>query len=84
MAQAAAQGVRKVQSAVSGLVQDKKIADLAKDTADVHAPVTLTTDHGTKVHNVDNWLKVSDENHTGPSLLEDQIARERVGAIIGL
>ena len=78
MAHAAAEGLRKVQGAVSGFVQDKKIADLAKDTTDVHAPVPFTTDHGTKVDNVDNWLKVSDDKHAGSSLLEDQIARERV------
>ncbi|RPB04460.1 catalase-domain-containing protein [Choiromyces venosus 120613-1] len=40
----------------------------------------LTTDSGTKVYDVDHWLKVVDPatGQHGPSLLEDQIARERI------
>ncbi|KAL1955823.1 hypothetical protein VTO42DRAFT_8062 [Malbranchea cinnamomea] len=76
--QKAAAKVHQVVQGAQGLVQDKKVADLARDTTDVHAPVSLTTDHGVKVHNTDNWLRVVDEKHTGPSLLEDQIAREKI------
>lgn len=73
-----AAGLRKVQETISNLGQDKKSTDLSRDTIDVHAPVSLTTDHGTKVSNTDNWLKTATENQTGPSLLEDQVAREKV------
>jgi len=40
----------------------------------------LTTDSGTKVYDADHWLKVVDPStgHNGPSLLEDQIAREKI------
>jgi len=39
-----------------------------------------TTDSGTKVYDTDHWLKVVDPSsgHHGPSLLEDQIAREKI------
>merc|ERR1712000_728985 len=39
-----------------------------------------TTDYGIKVADLDHWLKVVDEENdkVGPSLLEDQIARERI------
>lgn len=56
----------------------KKIADLAPDTVDIHTAGSIKTDHGTKVSNTDNWLKSVNEERTGPSLLEDQIAREKV------
>ncbi|EEP78713.1 catalase A [Uncinocarpus reesii 1704] len=71
-------GLTKMKEAVQGMTQDKKIKDLARDTSDVHAPATITTDHGTKVSNTDNWLKSVDDHRTGPSLLEDQIAREKI------
>lgn len=74
----AAAGVQKVKHAVESLTEDKKIKDLQRDTVDVHAPATITTDHGTKVSNTDNWLRAVDDHRTGPSLLEDQIAREKV------
>jgi catalase len=57
---------------------DKKLVDLARDTTDIHAATPFTTDHGTKVSNTDNWLRIVDPSQTGPALLEDQIAREKV------
>lgn len=57
---------------------DGKHADLQKDTVDVYAKQHMTTDHGVKISNPDQWLRVVDEKKTGPSLLEDQIAREKV------
>jgi catalase len=68
----------KVKEGVQGMVYDKKVADLQRDTAEVQGSSGITTDHGTKVHDVDHWARVVDERHTGPALLEDQIARERV------
>lgn len=84
MAQKASEGLRKVQGAVQGLVQDKKISDLSKDTTDVHAPIPFTSDHGVKIHDTDHWLKVADGKHSGPSLLEDQMAREKVSTLLPL
>ena len=60
------------------VADDKKLMDLARDTADIHIPTPFTTDHGTRVSNTDNWLRVVDHSQTGPSLIEDQIAREKV------
>jgi catalase len=57
---------------------DGKFADMAKDTVDAHAKQHMTTDYGIKISDPDHWLKVADEKRTGPSLLEDQIAREKV------
>lgn len=73
------EGIRKVQETLQGLYpHDKKLADLAKDTTDIHTAGSITTDHGTKVENTDEWLKASDSSKSGPSMLEDQIAREKV------
>ena len=71
-------GIRKAKEMASGFTEGKKVADMSRDTTDVHAPNPFTTDHGTKVENTDNWARVVDDKHTGPSLLEDQIAREKV------
>ncbi|KAI0639112.1 catalase [Trametes polyzona] len=57
-----------------------KAADLQKDTVDPakSSAKGLTTDHGVLVSDTDNWLKASDGARPGPSLLEDQIAREKI------
>jgi catalase len=59
---------------------DGKYADLQKDTVDIEDKQHMTTDHGVKISNPDQWLRVVDEKKTGSSLLEDQIAREKVRA----
>lgn len=39
----------------------------------------MTTDAGVKIQDTDHWLKVvGDDGKNGPSLLEDQIAREKI------
>ncbi|KAI1797596.1 catalase [Ganoderma leucocontextum] len=57
-----------------------KVADLAKETIDLGKPPRkgITTDHGVYVSDTDNWLTAADGNRPGPSLLEDQIAREKI------
>ncbi|KAJ6084360.1 hypothetical protein N7486_011160 [Penicillium sp. IBT 16267x] len=55
-----------------------KIADMAKDTVDVHTKQNMTTDYGIKITDPDHWLRVVSDSNTGPSLLEDQIAREKI------
>lgn len=39
----------------------------------------ITSDYGVRQNNTDEWLRVVSENQTGPALLEDPFAREKVG-----
>ena len=79
MAQALSSGLGKLQENLNGSLEGKKVADMAKVTKDYHDPnAKLTTDYGVKQTNTDDWLKVSTEDKTGPSLLEDHAAREKV------
>ncbi|KAG6812079.1 catalase A [Tricholoma furcatifolium] len=55
-----------------------KITDLNRATTTPSASSGLTTDHGVKISDTDTWLKVSNGDTTGPSLLEDQISREKI------
>ncbi|KIJ68684.1 hypothetical protein HYDPIDRAFT_147131 [Hydnomerulius pinastri MD-312] len=57
-----------------------KIADLQRDIKEPQAGEQLTTDHGLKISDTDNWLKVISEDgkQNGPMLLEDQIGREKI------
>ncbi|KAH8100471.1 catalase [Cristinia sonorae] len=70
-----------VKQALTAVTQSKKIADLQKVTVTPENSLkgqTHTTDHGVPIRDTDNWLKVTDGSGTGPSLLEDQIAREKI------
>lgn len=84
-----------VMHAFNNVVQTAKVKDLSANTVQVTSSEGLTTDHGVKVSDTDNWcdyllyfvvrrliclcrLRVSDGTHIGPSLLEDQIAREKI------
>lgn len=79
MSSTVAGGLHKVQEVIqSAAGQDKKLIDLSRDTADVHKRTKFTTDHGVPVSDTDHWLRVVNEKTSGPSLLEDQIAREKV------
>ncbi|GJE87736.1 catalase [Phanerochaete sordida] len=60
----------------TAVAQTKKIADLQKDI--LKQEEYLNTDHGVLISDTDNWLKATDGTHAGPSLLEDQIAREKI------
>lgn len=57
---------------------NEKILDMYPNTVNVRQDKTMTTDFGTKINDGDHWLKVVGKEGHGPSLLEDQIARERV------
>ncbi|EKM48646.1 uncharacterized protein PHACADRAFT_132272 [Phanerochaete carnosa HHB-10118-sp] len=61
---------------VTAVAETKKIADLQRDI--IKQENYLTSDLGVKVSDTDNWLKVSDGKTSGPSLLEDHIAREKI------
>ncbi|KAE8354754.1 catalase-like domain-containing protein [Aspergillus coremiiformis] len=80
MANIVAGGLQKVQEVVQGAAsKDKKIVDLAPDTINVQSSKhPLTTDHGVRISDTDHWLKSVDDKHTGPMMLEDQIAREKI------
>ncbi|KAF2017729.1 catalase-domain-containing protein [Aaosphaeria arxii CBS 175.79] len=59
--------------------QSAKVADLSKVTKDVFDKNNrITSDFGVKQTNTDDWLKVASEDKTGPMLLEDPFAREKI------
>ncbi|RHZ46979.1 catalase catA [Aspergillus thermomutatus] len=79
MATTIAGGLHKAQEVLQNTSsKSKKLVDLERDTADVQTQQPLTTDHGVRVSNTDQWLRVTNDRRTGPTLLEDQIAREKV------
>lgn len=80
VAQSVVNTAESVKDSAKNMFENKKIQDLKKETKDSHTKQNTTTDYGIKVADLDHWLKVVDEenNKVGPSLLEDQIARERV------
>ncbi|KAF3769698.1 hypothetical protein M406DRAFT_105038 [Cryphonectria parasitica EP155] len=55
-----------------------KIADLGKNTIEPGKDTHLTSDWGVKQPNADHWLSISNDQHTGPSLLEDPFSREKI------
>lgn len=65
------------QHAVHGHADDK-IMDMEQETKAPKESDRLTSDFGVKQGNNDDWLRVVSEDHTGPSLLEDHFAREKV------
>lgn len=72
-------GLEKLQQTLGGSVEGEKLADLSRDTKDYHDPKNrLTTDYGVKQANTDDWLKIVNEDHTGPMLMEDHAAREKI------
>ena len=62
---------------------NKKIIDIERNTRNIHENVSMTSDHGVKIENTDQWLRVIGDNgkSVGPSLLEDQLAREKVSSL---
>jgi catalase len=55
-----------------------KLADMARDVSEPTDKDRLTSDFGVRQSNTDDWLRVANNDHTGPSLLEDPFAREKV------
>lgn len=58
--------------------QGDKIADLSKDTIEPTKDTRITSDYGVRETNTDHWLSVTNDQHTGPALLEDTFGREKV------
>lgn len=69
-----------VKEAVTGSsTENKKIQSIQHNISDYHDPNNrITTDYGVKQTNTDDWLKVASEDKTGPMLLEDHAAREKI------
>lgn len=81
MASTISNGLQQVVNMV-GVQKNAKLDDLAKDTSfseDKNA--RITTDFGTKISNTDDWLTASNDEHVGPSLLEDFHGREKVSSL---
>jgi len=58
---------------------NEKILDMWSNTYDTtKSSNRMTTDIGVKVQDTDHWLRVVSKDTNGPSLLEDQIAREKI------
>lgn len=66
------------EAKANSMSSEGKVADMKKDTVEVNGKSHMTTDYGIKISDPDHWLRVANEKETGPSLLEDQIAREKV------
>lgn len=66
------------------MTSNAKIQDLQRDIQDTvrdsEKGMGQTTDHGVKIPDADHWLRIVNPQtgQIGPTLLEDQIARERV------
>ena len=69
--------MQKVQQAVMG-GQGNKVHDLQRDIRENDDNVRMTSDFGVRQGDTDDWLKVVNEDHTGPMLLEDVFGREKV------
>ncbi|PPJ61255.1 hypothetical protein CBER1_06732 [Cercospora berteroae] len=71
-------GLEKLQQTVNG-ASNAKVADLEKNTKNVFDEQNrITTDYGVRQHTTDDWLKVHSEDKTGPMLMEDHAAREKI------
>ena len=74
-------GLQKTAVDMTHSTNSKKVKDLApnmKNAEDEKA--RITSDFGVKETTADDWLKVVNEDKTGPLLLEDPFAREKVFA----
>lgn len=69
--------INKVKSTMGG--PDAKLASIQHDIVEPTANDRITSDYGVKQNNTDDWLKVVNGDHTGPHLVEDAFAREKVG-----
>lgn len=69
-----------VKEAVTGSpVENKKIQSMQHNITNYQdSNNRITTDYGVKQTNTDDWLRVATEDKTGPALLEDHAAREKI------
>ncbi|KAI0097646.1 catalase [Nemania sp. FL0031] len=69
--------VDKVKNMVSG-EKGRKIAQLDEFSRTASKDDRITTDSGVKQSTADEWLRVNRDDKTGPMLLEDSYAREKI------
>ncbi|KAM3510344.1 hypothetical protein MY11210_005962 [Beauveria gryllotalpidicola] len=55
-----------------------KAEQLSSNTVEPLKESRITSDFGTKQSNTDDWLRIANGDKTGPSLLEDVFAREKI------
>jgi catalase len=60
--------------------QGAKADRLSANTVEPTRDTRITSDFGTRQSNTDDWLRVNSDDKTGPMLLEDGFAREKVGS----
>lgn len=61
------------------ITTNEKILNMWPNMVDTTRGVEpMTTDTGVEVQDTDHWLRVVSEKQQGPSLLEDQVAREKL------
>jgi catalase len=70
-------GLKQAQQALGG-EHGAKVKQLASDTKEVNEQWRITSDYGVKQTNTENWLRIASDEKTGPMLLEDPFAREKV------
>lgn len=71
-------GIGKSQQAMAG-EKGAKVVQLSNVTKYVHDKnVRIMLDFGVKQSNTDDWLKIVNEDKTGPMLLEDHFARVKI------
>ena len=71
-------GLEKAQQALAAGEHGTKDKQLSANMKEVNDKARITSDWGVKQSNTDNWLRVTSDNKTGPTLLEDPFAREKV------
>lgn len=69
---------RTIADHLRSIPTNDKTTHLNKDAQQLSSDVPMRTDFGVAISDPDNWLKLSDGDNNGPSLLEDNIAREKI------
>ncbi|ETS85315.1 Catalase-1 [Pestalotiopsis fici W106-1] len=69
--------VEKVQNTMAG-EKGAKTADIERDAVAPSQDTRITTEYGVKQGNTDDWLKATNGDTSGPSLIEDHFAREKI------
>ncbi|CAG9955534.1 unnamed protein product [Clonostachys rosea f. rosea IK726] len=67
-----------IKQAYAMATNDAKGSQLNADVVRPSTKTRITTDFGTKQSNTDDWLRVNNDSQTGPMLLEDGFAREKI------
>jgi catalase len=70
--------LKKAQRAVMGS-GDVKATQLEESMVAPDTKSRITSDFGVRQSNTDDWLRIATDDRTGPMLLEDPFAREKVG-----